>query len=502
MEIYFRRWRGSYPVPRNPVYPYLVLTRDNWNDYSYYTFFTATLHRSSGHEGQVDLGPVRIMRKGQAKGEPTFPESEAGLIESAELEGSHCSLSAHEEYYDNLKALDDLELAQQVLIALQDAAFLPSVRMAFQDDDCFKVALLRDSSARRLLDEAGRLFGVAPNVVIRFRANILLDGASAHHEFDFDFGDDDAPLSKRIHALVGMNGVGKTQVLARLAMLLSRFSKVAIREKRSTLEAEDVLDPVPSIYNVVALSFSAFDEFDRPTEHQGEEFSYSYCGLRTQRGRLRSEDELLADIKNLIGNQMDDDRRNLLVEALANLVRVEDLHSFVFDVEGHENIYGRLSAGQRIVLNSLCHLLSKISPRTLVLFDEPELHLHPQLLTGMMAALRGILSSYKSYAIVATHSPIVLQELPRLCVHVVRRERMRPFVYHPSFETFGENLSEITRNIFVSTDSDRDYRTVLEELFARSNNSVEDVLELFDGRLGLNARIFLDSLNQSDRGEA
>lgn len=500
MEIYFRGWRGNYPVPKNPAYPYLVLTRDNWNDYSYYTFFTVALQRSSGIEGLIDIGPVRIMKKGQSKGESTFPESEAGPINSEQLEGTHCSLSAHEKYYENLNAIGDLALAQQVLIALQDAAFLPHVRTAFQDDDCFKVSLLRDSSARRLLDEAGRVFGVVPNVVIRFNANILLDGASAPHLFDFDFGEDGALLSKRIHALVGMNGVGKTQVLARLAMLLSRFSKAAIRENRSTLEAGDDLDPVPSIYNLVALSFSAFDDFDRPTELQGEKFNYSYCGLRTQRGRLRSEDELLADIKNLIANQMDDDRRNLLVEALANLVRVEDLHSFVFDVEGHDRIYGRLSAGQRIVLNSLCHLLSKISPRTLVLFDEPELHLHPQLLTGMMAALRGILSSYKSYAIVATHSPIVLQELPRLCVHVVRRERMRPFVYHPSFETFGENLSEITRNIFVSTDSDRDYRTVLEELFARSNNSAEDVLELFDGRLGLNARIFLDSLNLSDRG--
>ena len=501
MEIYFRRWRGNYPAPKNPVYPYLVLTRDNWNDYSYYTFFTATLHQSSGVEDRIDLGPVRIMRKGQAKGEQTFPESEAGPLESAELEGNYCSLSAHEKYYDNLKALD-LELAKQVLVALQDAAFLPSVRMAFQDYDCFKVSLLRDSSARRLLDEAGPLFGAAPNVVIRFRANILLDGASAHHEFDFDFGEDDAPLSKRIHALVGMNGVGKTQVLARLAMLLSRFSKAAIREKRSTLEAEDALDPVPSIHNVVALSFSAFDEFDRPTEHQGEVFSYSYCGLRTQRGRLRSEEELLTDIKDLIAKQMDNDRREVLVKVLGDLVRVEDLHSFVFNVEGHESIYGRLSAGQRIVLNSLCHLLSKISQRTLVLFDEPELHLHPQLLTGMMTALREILASYNSYAIVATHSPIVVQELTRRCVHVVRRERMKPFVYNPAFETFGENLSEITRNIFVSTDSDRDYRTVLEQLLTNSQNSVEAVLELFEGRLGLNARIFLDSLAQSDREES
>lgn len=496
MDIYIRKRNGAYPSPENPQYPYLVLTLDNWNDYSYYTFFVVSLQRTVDPEDRIDLGGLRIMRRGQSKCEPTFPEETVWPITSEMLEGKYCSLAAQDAYYKTLHDLDDSEQAKQVLQALQDAAFLPDVRTAFQDEDCFKVSLLRDSDARRLLDEAGSMFGSSSNAIVKFRTSIFLQDASAPHAFEFDFGRDDELLSRRIHALVGLNGVGKTQVLARLAMLLSRFSKAAIREKRSTLETDDLLEPVPSIYNVVALSFSAFDEFDRPTEHQGEVFNYSYCGLRTQRGRLRSEEELLNDIKDLIAYQMDDDRREVLVKVLANLVHVEDLHSFVFDVEGQEKIYSKLSAGQRIVLNSLCHLLSKISPRTLVLFDEPELHLHPQLLTGMMTALREILASYNSYAIVATHSPIVIQELTRRCVHVVRRERIKPFVYNPTFETFGENLSEITRNVFVATDCDRDYRTTLEELFMNSQHSVEAVLELFDGKLGLNARIFLDSLTQ------
>ena len=496
MRIYFKKRGGAFPAPIDANYPYLILQWDNWNDYSYYTLFRVYLQLADGPSGRREIGSARVMRKGQQKFERPFQAESQGPVASDALEGSHCSLSSEISYYETLAALGS-SLAVDVLTTLQDASFLPEVRATFENEPCFRISLLRDSDARRLLDEAGGFFGVSGRNVLKFRAAIKLEGASAPHEFDFDFGSA-GPLSRRIHALVGLNGVGKTQILARFAMLLSRFSRQAQRERRSALEGDDRLDPVPSIYNVVAISFSAFDQFERPTEKQGEEFSYSYCGLRTQKGRLRSEEELLADIRDLIAGRLDGRSKDVLVKALERLVKVDDLRSFVFESSDHAAIYARLSAGQRIVLNSLCHLLSKISNGTLVLFDEPELHLHPQLLTGMMSALSSILIEYESFAILATHSPIVIQELPRSCVHVVRRDRMTPMVYNPDVETFGENLSEITRNVFVATDSDRDYRSVLQELLARSNNSVDTVLEIFGGRLSLNARIFLESLRRFD----
>ncbi|MBW6100166.1 ATP-binding protein [Escherichia coli] len=48
--------------------------------------------------------------------------------------------------------------------------------------------------------------------------------------------------------------------------------------------------------------------------------------------------------------------------------------------------------------------------RCLVLFDEPETHLHPPLLAVLMSALRIVLNEVDAFAIVATHSPVVVQE--------------------------------------------------------------------------------------------
>lgn len=46
-------------APQNAPYPHLLLSRDNWNDYSYYTLFKAKIKLDSYSE--VDLDEVKIM---------------------------------------------------------------------------------------------------------------------------------------------------------------------------------------------------------------------------------------------------------------------------------------------------------------------------------------------------------------------------------------------------------------------------------------------------------
>lgn len=49
-----------------------------------------------------------------------------------------------------------------------------------------------------------------------------------------------------------------------------------------------------------------------------------------------------------------------------------------------------------------------------MLIDEPEGHLHPPLLSAFVRALSELLVNRNGVAIIATHSPVVLQEVPRL----------------------------------------------------------------------------------------
>ena len=491
MQIYFKKRSLVFNPPENIPYPFIVLQWDNWNDFSYSTLFVSFLHLSPIKEDVILIGEVKIQHLGQTPGDYTFPVDIQGPIYLGDADIPFCSLGAAPEYYEKLQNIN-IEIAVDYLRSLCDAAYDMNIRSIFQDDACFKISLLRDIDSRKVLDEAGKYFGQTGVLVDSFVAHIRLPEATAPHVFDFDFSSYHG-LPHRLHTLVGLNGVGKTQVMARLAILMSTFSKKNLKEKSSTLSSNGMLSPVPSIYNVVAISFSAFDEFERPTILQGEKFNYSYCGLRTQRGRLLTEDDLLENIRRIVTSELDNEKLEVLAQVLVDMIKVDDIQSFVKNPDGHKNLYNRLSAGQRIALNALCHTLAKLEPRTLILFDEPELHLHPQLLTTMITAFMGLLERYDSFAVIATHSPIVVQQVPSRCTHIVRRDRMKAMVFRPRQEFFGETLTEITRNVFLTTEGDRDYRHTLDKLLEGNNFDYEAIERIFNGTLSMNARIYLES---------
>jgi predicted ATP-binding protein involved in virulence len=173
---------------------------------------------------------------------------------------------------------------------------------------------------------------------------------------------------------------------------------------------------------------------------------------------------------------------------------------FVLRPEEHQGLYERLSAGQRIVLNIVCHVVTNIRRDSLLLIDEPETHLHPKLATTLLSIINDLLETFQSVAIVATHSPLVVQQIPSRRVHIVQRHASQPVVSKPRIECFGENLTDIAREVFQAVESDRDYEQVIDKLLAENNNDSKLVERLFEGGLGLNARIYLVSRARQAKG--
>src|SRR5262249_20059802 len=113
-----------------------------------------------------------------------------------------------------------------------------------------------------------------------------------------------------------------------------------------------------------------------------------------------------------------------------------------------ENLFRQLSSGHAIVLLTITCLVELVDERTLVLFDEPESHLHPPLLSAFIRTLADLLIRRNGVAIIATHSPVVLQEVPRSCVWMLRRTGNVSVAERPTIETFGENVGILTREVF------------------------------------------------------
>ena len=317
-----------------------------------------------------------------------------------------------------------------------------------------------------------------------------MPGASEPHVFDFDFSPRAIP--SRINVLVGLNGTGKTQSMAALARLLSRvYSSDDAEHPDVHFDIQDIIEPRPSVYGVVAISFSAFDDFIVPTSITSDRFKYVYCGLTSLTGNVTSRSEIVDTEVAARFLRVSPDERFRAVQPLLSTLDPE------FDWEraavSGAIPFTELSAGQRIVLSVSSELINNVSNRVLVLMDEPEIHLHPQLLTGLLAWTEDLLAERNSFAIVATHSPIVVQQALASSVFILRRSGSHPSIGRPSFETFGANLTEIVREVFEDRAGDRSYQNVLRQLW-EEYGSVEEVSALFGGRLGLNAEIYLRSL--------
>jgi hypothetical protein len=129
-----------------------------------------------------------------------------------------------------------------------------------------------------------------------------------------------------------------------------------------------------------------------------------------------------------------------------------------------------------------------------VLYDEPEVHLHPRLLAGLLRALHRLLDHFDSYAIVATHSLIPPQETPS--GNIVILDRPEPFgpvrARAPVVQCFAATLEEISRVVFGIAATEQ---TATELLIAlRERMSVAQIRELLGGELSLGTRLVLASL--------
>ena len=107
-----------------------------------------------------------------------------------------------------------------------------------------------------------------------------------------------------------------------------------------------------------------------------------------------------------------------------------------------------LSSGEAVLTHLTTALVSWLEPFSLVLFDEPETHLHPNAVASLFNVLTELLTQNDSYALIATHSPIVLQEIPRSRVLVLTRDGNVTTSANLETESFGESLSELTRHVF------------------------------------------------------
>lgn len=153
-----------------------------------------------------------------------------------------------------------------------------------------------------------------------------------------------------------------------------------------------------------------------------------------------------------------------------------------------------MSSGETIFLFSISNILAKIRPNSLLLFDEPEQHLHPQAITRLINAILKILEKYDSYAIVATHSALVIREILSQNVFVFNRNDHELMINKIGIESFGEDISVLNNYVFKNVNEDKRYehyvRMIAEEQQYDYNNIVK-VLQNDHNELSLSLKMLI-----------
>lgn len=485
-------------------YPSFVLVADGWGDgYAHVQFNLYYFHTERDYDS---FGLVKIIKresKMECSEDHNYYVKDDGMpSEFLRLPADFCSLGQDERYYRNIKDRFGNNY-ESVFMALNDAAVFPQIDDAFRNTN-FYSCLIRENEAERLIREA-QLILQGRNVADRYRFKYRFRPIYAENniEFEFNFRDEERLLQRRIYAVIGKNGVGKTLFVSQLPLDLS--------DKNS-----DAFTPAkPILSKVISIANSTFDNFKKA--ENTAKLNYFHFGLTKSVGDgqiPKTKDdftaELLAATKKIrLYGRVEHLKRILnkivFTEAIDELfVTVSKNDKEVLDIDTSKinKLLRTMSSGESTMLYLFMCLEADIRYDSLILLDEPETHLHPDAIAELLNALDDMLEEYQSCCVMVTHSPLLIRELTSDCVYVMEREDKSVILRKPGIETIGSGLNTITDDIFGSRSVQRNYKKRISELaHYYSYEELKASLESDDVPLSMGIEVFLRSLYQGRHHE-
>jgi predicted ATPase len=514
----------------------VVPAHTTWNDFGYLIRAEIGLRTNNQSrewlsaffavEGQRNLAEFvkTLMREPQETG-----------VSLADIGVPFASLLVESKSYSLVRRAIGAEEGRRLLLAVHDVSLLQSEDEEVPDwpsfftSDVFTHAMTRSSEGHFAFRHGALVLAGRRTSGVDARQSMAVDltryGPKLHFDFRFEAAN---ALRGRIAVIIGRNGCGKTSSLARLAAGFAMDKRQGVsfearpevnqvlvfahsgalrlfKQRRDRPGAASVrafaLDPSTSLRAdtrdrhtklLVDIARAVDDNF-HPLNDLKQIISEEFSGLAVYVPiRADTEDEPkdyvdpkgLPYVKLLSWMRGAEGRR---LSAAANVDHGRDL--LFLDADGKSRA---LSLGQGAFLNFALNALANAGPASVLLIDEPENFLHPNLVSRFMRVLHRVVEGTKSIAILATHSPFVVREVQSAQVHVIRQafESSVVGVVHPRLQTLGANVASIADEVFGDDLPQHLYELVLSESTIKTL-PFEQVLEQFAGELSTEALMYL-----------
>lgn len=524
-----------------------LLEVDNWNDYSYHTTYHLHASKKLTQDGTKYLGSMHICKFGQKEYESLLlmdivkdygevftqlPEEFYTISFSIDLFKSASQLLKTQEergaFVQSLNFVFGKDDQRFERINLEDCFYNTVVRRG-ASMDAFEL-----KKAKQIMYSEDVFYDLE-------RQNLKVLYRQAEQEINLQFscpdgveGIDGVPYG--IVAFIGHNGCGKSSLLYQLAKLIYTSPNQRHYMKDTiTVSPSDI-----GTSRLLLFSYSAFDNFLFPGNTvsdyrlmaegvQSRNGRFIYCGVRD----VKSEMELLIEEHIKKQNRGEEINDNLVKQDRVNNVKLKSveelgqefskalevvysdvekrkqweemiqrcetrlpaLYQDICNLDGLElaweenncERYLKFSTGVKFFLHIMSHVYAYSEDNSILLFDEPENHLHPPMLSFMMNEIQKSIRKTHSIMLVATHSPVILQELFAKNIFVIRRDGNAISFRNPVTETYGENFGYINRLVFDLNSDVCNYHKVFERIYQKNfceyENKTEDVLKLFEDKL-------------------
>lgn len=483
------------------------LVPDNWDDWFEYE---VSFYLYIKNKTKICVGRVKIVEKDQQVRKTTLES------EFISLGNNFVSIGFNEEYYENLKRT---QYREDILKGLNDIAFNLELYEEVKDFYVTRIALMREYSQVQLKGQIHRMaLGGAKltdySFTYIFPSVNPLTNKKVEMLFEVEI---ERKPSSNIHVMVGKNGIGKTTIIKKMIY--------ALEECKTPEEVGEIKRDWGAFTNIVFVSFSAFDEPIFEEEFQ-ENFKipYKFVGL-VKKDRIKSRDTLTREfiessfefyrntskmklwentikilesdntfVEQDIGKWIDDKIFHKWNKEMKNIHREDFRNRREHLLKLHEEkvypLFSKLSSGHKIILLTLTNLIELVEEKTVVFLDEPEEHLHPPLVSAFTQALSNLLLYRNGVGIISTHSPVIVQEVPKKCVWILNRAGEYVTVRRPEIETYGENLGELTTEIFGYEVINSGFHKELKKAVDKSD-SYKKAKAIFDNELGKEAKSIL-----------
>ena len=475
---------------------------NNWNDFGRGYFAKLLLIGEAFEETEFHL---RIMFDGYDRSETALKElikKHGEIFPIDEVSIPFVSLLPEEELYGQFIRALNFDMGVAALRRLNDAVVLrfektnqPLIELTYGEE--FAIGVLRYGGAYSAIRRGARHFtgGELPDIDDSAQNFVFQTKLrNSENEVRVDFRFKGTPIFRdRIAVLVGQNGSGKTQFLrAMISGLIAetqddldgyspRFQP-AVKFHRTLVFSSVPTDPYPKVigawegvdYDYFALNTARNDKSDSLLEalvalkFENEKVKFGETNETRRLDILTGilEDLGLEGLSLPLRERRDDDDLPRVIQIQGqsylpidtNFNEQNGLKAYqqinwsgvpIVIIEG-ENTRD-LSSGELAMLRFATQAIAAIETGSLLLFDEPETHLHPKYISQLVDILYSLLKATKSIAIIATHSAYVVREVSRDNVKVLTIEGGELSFSTPRMQTFGASIDTISQFAFGDT---------------------------------------------------